>query len=56
LFRRNLNDAIHDEMSRAFDGNVKPISEYAALAKDVWQVWSELREGIKPKVKVASIN
>lgn len=33
---------IHEEMIRAFDNMVKPLSEYAALANDVWRVWSEL--------------
>ena len=31
---------IYDVMFRAFDGKVKPLAHYAALANEVWQVWS----------------
>ena len=30
---------IHLEMMDAFDGRAKLLAEYAALARDVWQVW-----------------
>ena len=32
---------IYDVLFRAFDGRVKPLSHYAALANDVWQVWRD---------------